>query len=641
MLDKNALSQLQSLKQEIRSSVPRFKGRVRATSGRFGFVNTDEGNSYFLAPDEMDKVLPADMIDFRVETTSEGKEQAIIEKLISTEINEVFGRYIIRGKGHFIESDHGTLKRWLFVPPAERKGAREGDLVRAHIHLHPYPKGKTQAAIDEIIGNLNDPGIEQRYTIAKWNLASEFADDILTASKTLAEQGLSEVLSNRTDLTHLPFVTIDSASTRDLDDALFAEAHSEGWNLWIAIADPSAVIAEGSPLDQEAFKRATSAYFPELVLPMLPADISEQLCSLQADQIRPALVVELRLGEDGSILQTHIHQASIKSQAKLSYSQVTQFIKGDNEVISAELQGPLLHLNDCANALTQWRSANALLMEERPDFKLVFDGQGKVQDIIAIERTEAHRIVEECMLACNLAVATWLAEQQAGFFIEHAGVRSERIDDLNQLLSEHLQQTDIQLGELSGFISALQLCEKKETALPLRAIVGRQQERSNLSLIAKPHFGLGFRYYTTFTSPLRKYNDLLIHRIVKALLNQLPVTQPSEATLNQIQNTQGNARTAALQAETWLKLEWLAKQPAEQEYSAKLLHITAINFTVRLEDNGIEGIIDRRKVKGWAFDNKTLSHNKAEESFVLGQNVQVQVAEIDPQARLIRFNLIG
>lgn len=640
MLDKNVLSQLQSLKQEIRNSIPRFKGRVRATTGRFGFVNTDDGTSYFLTPEEMDKVLPGDTIEFRVETTNEGKEQAIVEQLLNSEITEIFGRYIIRGKGHFIESDHGTLKRWLFVPPAKRQGAVENDLVRAHISLHPYPKGKTQASIDEIIGNINDPGIEQRYTIAKWKLPTEFGQEALDEAKQLSEQGLEQALHNRSDLTHLPFVTIDSASTRDLDDALFAEAHSEGWNLWIAIADPSAVITEGSALDNEALQRSTSAYFPEMVLPMLPADISEQLCSLQAEQIRPAMVVELRISEDGRIVQTHIHQAIVKSHAKLSYPQVAQFIDGTNSDISAELQGPLLHLNDCASALSKWRQTNALVMEERPDFKLVFDSQRRVQDIICLERTIAHRIVEECMLACNLAVATWLAEQNSGFFIEHSGIRSERINDLNTLLAEHLNQEELNLAELSGFISAMQQADNIETDLPLRAIVSRQQERSYLTLEAKPHFGLGFRYYTTFTSPLRKYTDLLIHRITKTLLNNQNVELPTEEQLTTLQNAQTNARTAALQAETWLKLEWLATQPAEQTYSAKILHITPNHFTVRLDDTGIEGTVDRRKMKGWAFDNKTLSHSKDDNRYVLGQEVQVKVAEVEPQARQLQFNLI-
>lgn len=639
MLDKNALSQLLTLKQEIRESIPRYTGRVRATAGRFGFVNTDSGQSYFLAPDEMDKVLPGDTIEFRVEETKDGKEQAFVEKLLHTEINELFGRYIIRGKGHFIESDHNTLNRWLFVPPAERKNAKEGDLVRAHIHLHPFPKGRSQAAIDEVIGHVDEAGVEQRYILSKWSLPTEFSPEALTEAQQLS--ATTPNFSNRTDLTHLPFVTIDSASTRDLDDALFAEAHSDGWNLWVAIADPSAFILPGSVLDQEALKRSTSAYFPDLVLPMLPADISEQLCSLQADQVRPAVVVELRLAEDGSIVQTHIHQALVKSHAKLSYTQVSQFIDGENNEFNAELQGPLLHLNDCANALAQWRAKHALIMEDRPDFKLIFDQEGKVQDIINIERTVAHRIVEECMLACNLAVATWLAEQQSGFFIEHAGLRSERIADVSELLKEELAlEQEFDLSQLSDFIKYLQQAENANSDYPLRMIIARQQDRSYLTLEAKPHFGLGFAYYTTFTSPLRKYTDLLIHRIVKALINNETPELPSAEQLKNIQTKQNDARTAAWHAETWLKLQWLSQQDQEQVLSGKILHITPANFTVRLTDTGIEGVVDRRKIKGWSYNSKTLSHSKGEQHYMLGQEVQVKLHSIEPQSRSLLLSLI-
>lgn len=639
MLDKNALSQLLTLKQEIRESIPRDTGRVRATAGRFGFVNTDSGQSYFLAPDEMDKVFPGDTIEFRVEETKDGKQQAFVEKLISTEINELFGRYIIRGKGHFIESDHNTLSRWLFVPPAERKNAKEGDLVRAHIHLHPFPKGRSQAAIDEIIGHVDEAGVEQRYTLSKCGLPTQFSSEALAETQQLSSSAPN--LSNRTDLTHLPFVTIDSASTRDLDDALFAEAHSEGWNLWIAIADPSAFIEPGSALDQEAFKRSTSVYFPDLVLPMLPAEISEQLCSLQADQTRPAVVVELRIAEDGSIVQTHIHQALVKSQAKLSYTQVSQFILGENNEFNAELQGPLLHLNDCANALAQWRTSNALIMEDRPDFKLIFDVQGKVQDIISIERTVAHRIVEECMLACNLAVATWLAEQQSGFFIEHSGLRSERIEDASELLKEELAlEQEFNLSQLSDFIKYLQQAETANSELPLRMIIARQQDRSYLTLEAKPHFGLGFAHYTTFTSPLRKYTDLLIHRIVKSLLNNEAPELPSADLLKTIQTKQNDARLAAWQAEVWLKLQWLSQQDQQQVFAGKILHITPSSFTVRLTDTGIEGSVDRRKVKGWSYNSKTLSHSKDEQRFILGQEVQVKLQTIEPQARILQLALV-
>lgn len=641
MLDKNALSQLKSLKQEIQKSTPRHEGRIRATSGRFGFVNTEEGEQFFVAPDEMEKVLPGDQVAFRVEPAGEGKEQAIIESVISTDITEFFGTYIIRGKGHFIEPDHNGLNRWIFVPPAKRMKAEDGDLVRGHISKHPFPHGKAQADIDEIIGKRGEAHIETRFTKAKWSLADTFAEDVTAEVSALVANGIEQAATDRTDLTHLPFVTIDSASTRDIDDALCAEAHSQGWTLWVGIADPSAVISSGSALDKAAAERATSVYFPDEVIPMLPAELSEQLCSLQENENRLAMVVELKLQEDGSIEQVNIHQALIRSHAKLSYNQVAAFIDGDQAEIPAELHGPLVHLDACARALSQWRKTHCLIMDERPDFKLVFEDNGKVREIVRIERNQAHRLVEESMLACNRAVASWLAEKGSGFFIEHSGVRTERTGEVAALLKEHLPlERKPEFGTLEQYVSLMQQADQSASELPLRTIVSRQLERSNLSLEAKPHLGLGFQYYTTFTSPLRKYNDLLIHRIVRQLLTGETPTLPDTDVLTAIQGQQTAARISANQSENWMKLQWLETQDKEQVLSGTIVHMNSATITVRLDDSGIEGTIDRRKAgKEWTFDTKTISHYSESGRYVLGQSIKVKIKDIQPQARTARFNL--
>jgi len=473
MLDKNALSQLKSLKQEIQQSTPRFEGTVRATAGRFGFVNTEDGQSFFLSPEEMEKVLPGDVVAFRVEPAGEGKEQAIVESLISTVQNEFLGRYVVRGKGHFVEADHPTLNRWIFVPPAKRLQAKDGDLVKAHISQHPFPKGKAQADLDAVIGNDQTPHIERLFVQQKFGLSDAISDAAQAQVDALCAQGVDTIANERSDLTHLPVVTIDSAGTRDIDDALYAEAQSSGWTLWIAIADPAALIEPGTPLDELAKTRATSAYFPDQVLPMLPPALSEQLCSLQAGELRLAMVVELRLSQDGDVRQTTLHNAIIKSRAKLTYNQVSHLIAGECDEIAAELQGPVLHLSDCAKALAANRLRNCLVMEDRPDFKLLVDEDGHVTDIVRIERNDAHRLVEECMLVCNRSVALWLKERNAGMFIEHAGVRSERIGEVAALLRENLPpEAKPKLDNLAEYVKLMQQEAKAECELPLRTLIG-------------------------------------------------------------------------------------------------------------------------------------------------------------------------
>ncbi|WP_276785353.1 ribonuclease R family protein [Thalassolituus oleivorans] len=642
MLDKNALSQLKSLKQEIQQSTPRFEGTVRATAGRFGFVNTEDGQSFFLSPEEMEKVLPGDVVAFRVEPAGEGKEQAIVESLISTVQNEFLGRYVVRGKGHFVEADHPTLNRWIFVPPAKRLQAKDGDLVKAHISQHPFPKGKAQADLDAVIGNDQTPHIERLFVQQKFGLSDAISDAAQAQVDALCAQGVDTIANERSDLTHLPFVTIDSAGTRDIDDALYAEAQSNGWTLWIAIADPAALIEPGTPLDELAKTRATSAYFPDQVLPMLPPALSEQLCSLQAGELRLAMVVELRLSQDGDVRQTTLHNAIIKSRAKLTYNQVSHLIAGECDEIAAELQGPVLHLSDCAKALAANRLRNCLVMEDRPDFKLLVDEDGHVTDIVRIERNDAHRLVEECMLVCNRSVALWLKERNAGMFIEHAGVRSERIGEVAALLRENLAlEAKPKFDNLEEYVQLMQQAAKAECELPLRAIIGRQQERSRFGLEGKPHMGLGFPCYTTFTSPLRKYNDLMIHRTVRALLNGENIEQASQELLDAVQQAQTSARIAANQTEQWMKLVWLNAKDKDAIYNATIVHMNSSSITVRLNDNGIEGTIDRRKVKGdWTFDSKTFTHRNAEQCFMLGQALNVRINEVRPYNRQVTFVIV-
>ncbi|MDF1763535.1 MAG: VacB/RNase II family 3'-5' exoribonuclease [Oleibacter sp.] len=641
MLDQNALSQLKSLKQDIQNNTPRFDGIVRGSHGRFGFVNNDQGQSYFLSPEEIEKVLPGDSVHFRVETLSDGKEQAFVERLIDSTLSEFCGRYIVRGKGHFIEADHASLNRWVFVPPAARLNANDGDYVCAKLTKHPFPQGKAQAEILNVLGSESLPGIQRLVMQARFGLDTEFSEAVHAEVAALVEQGLGDYVSERTDLTHLPFVTIDSAGTRDIDDALFAEAHTEGWTLWVAIADPSALVREGSALDNAAQARMTSAYFADSVIPMLPSELSEQLCSLQERVQRLAMVVEIRLAENGSVNEVKLHSAIIESHAKLSYNQVAQFISGTNEDIAAELHGPLLYLSDCAKALHQWREDNALVMEERPDYKLVLDETGQVQNIVRIERNLAHKLVEECMLVCNRSVALWLKERQAGFFIQQKGIRTERHGEAAMLLKEQLNlDKKPSLHELNEYVALVQQASKLDSELPVRTILSRQMDRSQFGQEATPHMGLGFECYTTFTSPLRKYNDLLIHRTIKSLLqdNSNPLVVNDEL-MQRIQNTQNQARQAANLAEQWLKLAWLAKQDKEQSYSATIVHMNSNSITVRFDDTGIEGSIDRRKAKDWTFDSKTMTHSKNEERFVLNQALRVIVQEVIPEKRSLKLRL--
>jgi exoribonuclease II len=642
MLDKNALLQLQSLKQDIQNSIPRFEGKVRSSAGRFGFVVTDDNQQFYLSADEMEKVLPGDRIAVRIETTEGDKQQAIIESLISSELKDFCGTYLVKGKGHFVQPDHPAFNRWIFIPPKARQQCREGSLVRARLTQHPYPEGKAQATIEVQLGTPDENGVEARYMCEKWQISQNFSEASQSQVAELVSAGLDTLLASRADFTHLPLVTIDSASTRDLDDAVCASTTADGWKLHIAIADPAALILPGSTLDNEARQRATSAYFANLVVPMLPAELSEQLASLVAGQDRLALVAEVDVKATGESVLVALHQARINSRAKLSYSQVAEFMsdntKGD---IAEPLQPSLAVLAACTRQLSAWRREQHLVADERPDYRLLLDEQGKVKEIIRIDRNDAQKLIEECMLVCNRLCAEWLAAKGCGIFTEHAGIRSERQGDVLALLREQLNlEAKPKIRSVEDYRQLLKLAEASDCGLPLRDIINRQLERSYLTTEPKPHMGLGFEYYTTMTSPLRRYNDLMVHRLINTLLTGEEATPPSPEELAAVQEQQGRVRAAANQADYWMKLTWLASQDRQKIWPGVIVHGNANSITVRLEDVGIEGQIDRRKVKGdWTFDSKTLSHSNATDVLAIGQSLDIQIQDINPTARELRFRL--
>lgn len=658
MLNLDALSQLKSLKKEINDSIPRHEGKVRATSGRYGFVNTDDNQQFFLNPDEMDKVLAGDMIAFRVEETKDGKTQAIIEKLISSDQDEFVGQYIVKGKGHFISPDHPTFSRWVFVPPAQRKGAKHGDLVVGKISQHPHPHGKVQAQVLDILGQPSDRQIESNMMIRKWDIAGDFSEDCMNeAQALLSVMAEATAVEERNDLTSSNWLTIDSAMSRDLDDALCCQKTENGWALQVAIADPSCVVKPGSEIDKEALRRGTSSYFIDNMIPMLPSSLSEGAFSLLPEQTRPAVVCHLSIASDGEILEYRLENALIESKAKLSYVQVAAFLTGEENDLVAQIpagvHSELKDLSDCSAALNGYRRKNNLVLDDRPEFKALLNDQGKVDQIITLERNLAHKLVEECMVAVNRSVADFLSQKEHGLFIQHAGIRSERQGEARALIKEQLHVNNPEkVSTLEGFIEIQKLiaagnpdAENAPFELPLQAILARQLERSKYGTEAKPHVGMGLTEYTTFTSPIRKYNDLLVHRLVKAGIAQSEIAKVSDDVLTQIGTSQNNSRMAAWQADQWLKADWLQRQIGDNKETAvkkgQIVQVHSGGFTVRLDESGIEGQVEVRRNKSeWKFDTKTMTHKKGDMPYRLEQDVNVQVASISPVSREVKFTLV-
>lgn len=631
MLDQNALQQLRQLKTDIIESKDQGEGEVRGSQRRFGFVRMDDGRDVFLPPDEMLRVFPGDRVRVNVLTDDKGKFKGELEKLVSSPLKTFTGRYVVRGQGHFVEPDLPRFNKLLFIPPSERKKAQPGDFLHCKVHRHPFKDGKSQVKVLSKIGSPDDAGVEGKYTLCKFELPYGWP------AETPLEDSRAD---KREDLRALPFVTIDSPSTRDIDDALHAQSHDDGWQLYVAVADPGAYIPMGSELDLAARQRASTAYLPGFVQPMLPERISQDTCSLSAEADRAALVCKMQVSASGEISDIQFSEALIHSQAKLSYAEVAQHLAGEASLPHSGLDA----LRDAAKALRQWREEKALIMPEQADFNFTLDDCGRISAITREDRNDAHRLVEECMLAANRSAALWLREQRGlepALYNSHAGFRTERLESIAKLLSTAMPELgDAKVDELDDYRRVMSAAAKSDSELPLRSIMARMLQPGELSAQPQPHFGLGFDCYSTFTSPLRKYNDLVVQRCIRACLDGNSGGGLDDDAIAALQEQLRTVRQASRQMEQWLQNQYLAKQPAEQSYSGRIAHLNGGGFTVELHDTGISGFVEARSIpEKLSFDADTLRLFNDKNNYQLEQAVTVKVAEIDPFQRQLLFTL--
>ena len=627
MFDQNTLSQLKDLKKQIHDSKEFAKGTVKGTERRFGFVVLDDEREVFLAPEEMDKVFPGDEVKIQIHTSKEGKISGELIKILNSPLKDFTGRYVVKGKGHFVEPDLPHCRRWIFVPPAARKGADNGDFVRCRISRHPFPAAKPQAKVLAVLGNKDTTGIEADYSISKFELDNEWPKDWADKLNTVA-------LDQREDLSAIPFITIDAVNTQDMDDALYVEAKDNGWQLTVAIADPSAYIAAGSALDNEARRRASSVYMPGRTVPMLPEQLSAEHCSLLQDQTRAALVCRMDISQQGEISHYQFLEARIISKAKLNYFEVASFLDEGGEHPHAELLSELKRLSD---ALFSYRQSHNLIVNGRPEFRIRLNDQKKIESIEPSQKSSSNLLVEECMIAANRCAADFMAD--SGIFHGHAGFRPERLEGVNKLVDEQLGIKDQDFSTLEGYKQLIDGIDDAAQSFPVRSVLSRMLERGKLSTEPKPHFGMGMARYTTFTSPIRKYTDLLAHRLIKAKLHHEKASLQAQ-DLEQLQKSLDRGRQAKHQMEQWLKCQYL-EQFKGQTLEGSVCQINSNGFTVRLNGTGIEGFVDTRTLKEkYSFDPLRLRLSSKDIVVELDQAMTVTIEQLDYKTKQISFAMV-
>ena len=633
MLNQNSLAQLEGLKNKMESEKEWAQATIKGTQARYGFAILDDGREILVPPDEMLKTFPMDRVEVCIKPGKENRKIAEVHKLVSSNICEFSGQCVSKGKVLFVKPDLTLVSRWIFIPPRSRKGVCEGDYVQCKLLKHPIIDGRPQAEILEILGNKDTPNIENLYCTKKYKIASGWSEESVKEVENLIEATKALDQSHRKSLIDKDFISIDAARTQDIDDALYAEVDANGWNLYVAIADPTSKISPNSDLFKEICERATSIYLHGDLISMLPENLVRELFALDENQERNAIVCQMNISDQGEIKNYEFYEATVRSKAKLSYYSVDKYLNGQADELLSHAT-PLEPLYQLYRALRSWREENELVMEHRQEYRWILNDEKQIELIEPYEKLLSQKLVEECMVATNRSAADFLSNNNAtGPFVNHPGFRQDRHEEVKHFLNLHCEKlASKDLNNLSDYREIITALSSNTQTLPLRSMINRLLARAELSIKPECHMGMNIDAYANCTSPLRKCVDFLTHIQIKSILQGKKAKMVDSKLLRHIEGKIQNVRKTVSEAENWLAGNYLQRLKLEglQEFEGIISHINSSGFTVRLTSNGLTGFVDLRKdPEKFSFDKWTASLKSKTRKFQLNQLVRVSFDKVD------------
>lgn len=634
---------LAQLKQQLHSQTPRVEGVVKGTEKGFGFLEVDAQKSYFIPPPFMKKVMHGDRITATVRSE---KDREIVEpeELVEPFLSRFVGRVQLKDDRLTIVPNHPLIREIIPCRPVRNveHNFQTGDWAVAEMRRHPL-KGDRQfyAEITQLVTVGDDHFAPWWVTLARHNLERE-------APPMPADLVLGEDATPREDLTALDFITLDSASTEDMDDALYVEAgEGDALVMTIAIADPTAYVEADCKLDLIARERAFTNYLPGFNIPMLPRDLSDNLCSLRPNERRPALACRVTVNSDGSLDgQPRFFTAWIESKAKLAYDEVSDWLETQGacawQPANPAIAGQINLLQRVCRSRVAWRQAHALVFKDRPDYRFVLDDKGDVLSIQTEPRRIANRMVEEAMIAANVCAARVLRDGLGfGVYNVHNGFDETLVDQAVAVLAANDIEADAAtLLTLSGFCALRRRLDAMPTSY-LDSRVRRFQTYAEISTEPGPHFGLGLDAYATWTSPIRKYGDMINHRLLKALISQGSATRPAEEITVQMSERRRLNRMAERDVGDWLYARYLKdKAGSDTRYSAEIIDVSRGGMRVKLIENGAVAFIPAPFIHS-VRDELVCSQDtgtvqvKGEERYRQGDTIEVTIAEVRQETRSV------
>ena len=627
-----------------------ISGRVQGHPDRFGFLIPDqEGDDLFISAAQMAGVLHGDRVLVRPGGIGQrGLRDASIVEVLERNNQTLVGRYMTkRGVGVVASADR-RISQDVLVPPKASRSAKPGQVVVVEIVEQPTRNAQPIGRIVEILGNYADPGMEIEIALRKHRLPYEFPREVERRSARFRDSVSAKDAQGREDVRHLPLVTIDDETARDFDDAVYCERRGSGFRLWVAIADVSEYVKHGDAIDQEAQSRGNSVYFPRRVIPMLPEVLSNGLCSLNPETDRLCMVCEMDIGKNGNIGNYRFYPAIMHSHARLTYTSVADALEHPGGKGARSLKSLMPHLQNLKMlhaALARSRTLRGAIEFETIQTQMHFDEHGKIERVTAVSRNDAHRIIEECMLCANVCASDFLQEHaQPALYRVHQGPTSEKLLALREFLGEFgLQLSGGDTPHAKDYARLLAKIKERPDAQLLQTVMLRSLRQAVYSPKNAGHFGLAYEAYTHFTSPIRRYPDLLIHRAIKAVLLSKQY-QPGD--WNELgrhcSETERRADDATRDVEAWLKCYYMQDRIGER-FEASISGVTGFGVFVVLDTAYVEGLIHISELGSDYFHFDANRHQllgeRTGKSFRLGDRVAVQLVRVDLEQARIDFAL--
>ena len=638
-----------------------LEGRVTVHRAGYGFVVLDDRDKedVFVPARHLGAVMDGDRVAVRIVRSGRyGRPEGRIVQVLERAHQELLGRYELHQRQPLVIPADPRLQQPIHLTGPSTFSVKPGQVVVLRLDSYPTASRPPLGTILRVLGDADDPVVEIEAAVYKFGLPAAFPSEVLSAAGAVPEIVAPEDLQGREDLRQLPLVTIDGETAMDFDDAVAVSSEGDGRiRLWVAIADVSYYVKPGSVIDREALERSTSVYFPGRCIPMLPEALSNEICSLKPQQDRLAMVAELLFDDSGQRLDSRFYPAVIRSQARLTYSKVRDLLEGGAPVENTahkELRGNLQVMEQLARRLMEMRHQRGSLDFDLPEAEVVLGLRGRPEDIVRAERTMAHRIIEEFMLAANEAVATFLSEQQVPLLYRiHESPELEKLQAFQEFVA-FLNYGLVIDGrgdiarQLQGLLSQI---EGRPEERMVNHVLLRSMKQARYAADNVGHFGLAAELYCHFTSPIRRYPDLMVHRILREVLSRNKLSERHRSWLqrhlpsiaDQCSVNERRAMDAERDIIELKKCQFMADRIGE-EFQGNVSGVQSFGMFVELREVFVEGLVPIASLVDDYYEYEEHLHRligqRRRKIYQIGMDVSVRLRHVDLDRRQIDFELV-